>query len=83
MLVSPHIVYIYGFSRPFREYMTQADPSHSVIKVDTKITQKEFFYLCTCRQLNVRRLLEALGSSQVNDYLFNDDIIYYMMILLI
>ena len=45
--------------------MTQADPSHSVIKVDTKITQKEFFYLCTCRQLNVRRLLEALGSSQV------------------
>jgi hypothetical protein len=45
--------------------MKQADPSHSSTKLDAKITRKQFFELCTSRQLSVRRLLEAFGSSTV------------------
>ena len=45
--------------------MKQADPSHSSTKLDVKITRKQFFDLCTSRQLSVRRLLEAFGSSTV------------------
>ena len=45
--------------------MKQADPSHSSTKLDAKITRKQFFDLCTSRQLTVRRLLEAFGSSTV------------------
>ena len=48
-----------------RDYMKQADPSHSSTKFDTKISRKQFFDLCTSRQLSVRRLLEAFGSSTV------------------
>ena len=46
--------------------MKQADPSHSSTKFDAKITRKQFFDLCTSRQLSVRRLLEAFGSSTVS-----------------
>ena len=46
--------------------MKQADPSHSSTKFDAKITRKQFFDLCTSRQLSVRRLLEAFGSSAVS-----------------
>ena len=45
--------------------MKQADPSHSSTKMDAKINRKQFFDLCTSRQLSVRRLLEAFGSSTV------------------
>jgi hypothetical protein len=57
---------IFQLPPPSREYMTQADPSHSTSKPTSRIAQKEFFDLCTCRQLTVRRLLEAFSVSQVD-----------------
>ena len=53
--------------------MAQADPSYSTTsqKGDKKISQKQFFDLCTCRQLSVRRLLEAAGASKVRMYVYS------------
>ena len=50
-----------------REFMIQANPSLSATQGKGKISQKQFFNLCTSRQLNVRRLLETLGASKVNN----------------
>jgi hypothetical protein len=50
--------------------MKQADPSHSSTKLDAKVTRKQFFDLCTSRQLSVRRLLESFGSSTVRIVLY-------------
>ena len=47
--------------------MIQANPSLSATQGKGKISQKQFFNLCTSRQLNVRRLLETLGASKVNN----------------
>jgi hypothetical protein len=63
-------------SFPYSEYMTQADPSHSTSKVTSRIAQKQFFDLCTCRQLTVRRLLEAFAVSQVDWIQYNTVLIY-------
>jgi hypothetical protein len=48
------------FSRAIAiEYMTLADPSYTVTNKDTKITQKQFFEVCTSRQEYVRRLVTS------------------------